>query len=156
LLASRVLLEAQADGARRRARGITVDYIGFALLVVGMCALQIVLDKGQEDDWFASTFITRLTIAAAVALMAFVVCDLRRADPTVDLPLLGMRNFGVGTLLMFMLGFIFLGSTALLPLFVQTLLGYTATDAGLVMSPGGFAIMALMPLVGMLVSKVDA
>jgi MFS transporter, DHA2 family, multidrug resistance protein len=114
-----------------------------------------VLDKGQEDDWFASTFITSLTIAAAVALTAFVVWELRRPDPIVDLRLLGMRNFGVGNLLMFMLGFVLLGSTALLPLFVQTVLGYTATDAGLVLSPGGFAIMALMPVVGALVGRVD-
>jgi MFS transporter, DHA2 family, multidrug resistance protein len=155
LLASRVLIDPPSEMARRRAKGVSVDYIGFALLVVGMCALQIVLDKGQEDDWFASTFITSLAIAAALALVAFVFWELRRADPIVDLRLLGMRNFGVGNLLMFMLGFVLLGSTALLPLFVQTLLGYTATDAGLVISPGGFAIMALMPLVGALVGRVD-
>ncbi|HEV2550160.1 MAG TPA: DHA2 family efflux MFS transporter permease subunit [Stellaceae bacterium] len=155
LLASRVLADSPSDAARRRARGISVDYIGFALLVVGMCALQIVLDKGQEDDWFASNFITSLGIAAAVALVAFVIWELRRADPIVDLRLLGMRNFGVGNLLMFMLGFVLLGSTALLPLFVQTLLAYTATDAGLVISPGGFAIMVLMPVVGALVGRVD-
>ena len=159
LIASRVLVESRAELARRAARragGINLDYIGFALLVLGMCALQIVLDKGQEDDWFESTFITTLAVTAAVALTAFVVWELRSADPIVDLRLLRMRNFGVGNILMFMLGFVLLGSTALLPLFVQTLLGYTATDAGLVISPGGFAIMALMPVVGILVGKVDA
>jgi DHA2 family multidrug resistance protein len=155
LLASRVLVDPPTGTARRRRTGVSVDYIGFALLVVGMCALQIVLDKGQEDDWFASTFITSLTIVSAVALTVFIFWELRRTDPIVDLRLLGMRNFGVGNLLMFMLGFVLLGSTALLPLFVQTLLGYTATDAGLVISPGGFAIMALMPVVGALVGRVD-
>lgn len=158
LLASRVLVDPPTQAAQWRARrssGVGVDYIGFALLVVGMCALQIVLDKGQEDDWFASPFITALSIIALVGLAVFIFWELRHADPIVDLRLLRMRNFGVGNLLMFMLGFILLGSTALLPLFVQTLLGYTATDAGLVISPGGFAIMLLMPIVGALVGRVD-
>jgi MFS transporter, DHA2 family, multidrug resistance protein len=120
-----------------------------------MGALQIVLDKGQEDDWFGSSFITALAILATVALVAFVVWELMRDDPIVDLRLLANRNYGVGNLLMFMLGFILLGSTVLLPLFVQTMLGYTATDAGLVISPGGFAIMLMMPLVGALVARAD-
>ncbi len=159
LLAMNVLTDPPEFVARRKMRlkeGIRLDYVGFALLVVGMCALQVVLDKGQEDDWFASRFITELAITAVVGLVAFVVWELRRADPIVDLRILGHRNFAVGNLLMFMLGFILLGSTVLLPLFVQTQLGYTATDAGLVISPGGFALMLLMPLVGALVSRVDA
>jgi len=158
VLAMRVLTETPEQIAQRKARlkaGIRLDYVGFALLVIGMCALQIVLDKGQEDDWFASSFITSLTIAATISLSAFVVWELRRDDPIVDLRLLASRNYGVGNLLMFMLGFILLGSTVLLPLFVQTMLGYTATDAGLVISPGGFAIMLLMPVVGNLVARVD-
>jgi MFS transporter, DHA2 family, multidrug resistance protein len=115
-----------------------------------------VLDKGQEDDWFGSRFITSLAVTAAVGLVGFVIWELRRDDPIVDLTILGNRNFAVGNVLMFMLGFILLGSTVTLPLFVQVLLGYTATDAGLVISPGGFAIMFLMPVVGALVSRVDA
>ncbi len=159
LLATQVLADPPEFIARRRARlreGIRLDYIGFALLAVGMCALQVVLDKGQEDDWFASSFITDLAIAAVIALGGFIIWELRRDDPIVDLRILANRNFAIGNLLMFMLGFILLGSTVLLPLFVQTQLGYTATDAGLVISPGGFAIMLLMPLVGALVSRVDA
>jgi len=158
VVAARVLTETPEQIARRKERvkaGLNLDYVGFALLVVGMCALQIVLDKGQEDDWFASSFITSLTIAATVALVGFVFWELRRSDPIVDLRLLAIRNYGIGNLLMFMLGFILLGSTVLLPLFVQTMLGYTATDAGLVISPGGFAIMLLMPVVGNLVARVD-
>jgi DHA2 family multidrug resistance protein len=158
-IALRVLPDPPEEVAARKARraqGLSVDYLGFSLLVVGMCALQVVLDKGQEDDWFESNFITALSIVAAVALLAFIVRELRHPDPIVDLRLLANRNFGVGNLLMFMLGFILLGSTVLLPLFVQTMLGYTATDAGLVISPGGFAIMAIMPLVGALVARVDA
>lgn len=159
LLAMQTLTDPPEYTARRKARlsaGIRLDYIGFALLAVGMCALQVVLDKGQEDDWFSSHFILDLAVIAILALGSFVVWELRRDDPIVDLSILGNRNFAVGNLLMFMLGFILLGSTVLLPLFVQTQLGYTATDAGLVISPGGFAIMLLMPVVGALVSRVDA
>jgi DHA2 family multidrug resistance protein len=115
-----------------------------------------VLDRGQEEDWFASALITRLAIVSALALVAFVVWELRRADPIVDLRLLADRNFAVGNLLMFILGFVLLATTTLLPLFAQTLLGYTATDAGLVMSPGGFVVMLTMPVVGVLGAKIDA
>jgi MFS transporter, DHA2 family, multidrug resistance protein len=159
ILATRVLADRPAEAFARRARargGISLDYIGFALLVTGMCALQIVLDKGQEDDWFSSSLITDLSVTAAVALAAFVVWEWRRADPIVDLRLLADRSFAVGNLMMFMLGFALMGTTVLLPLFVQTLLGYTATDAGLVLSPGGCATMLMMPLVGALSGKVDA
>jgi MFS transporter, DHA2 family, multidrug resistance protein len=159
LLAMQILRDPPEFTQRRKLRlreGIRFDYVGFALLAIGMCALQVVLDKGQEDDWFASRFITDLAIAAAIGLGGFIAWELRRADPIVDLRILANRNFAVGNLLMFMLGFILLGSTVLLPLFVQTQLGYTATDAGLVISPGGFAIMLLMPVVGALVSRVDA
>ncbi len=158
LLATRVLADSPAEVARRKARlagGISLDYVGFALLVIGMGALQVVLDKGQEDDWFSSSFITGFAITAMACLAGFVVWELRRADPIVDLRLLKRANFAIGSVLMFVLGFILLGSTVLLPLMVQTLFGYNATDAGMVLSPGGFAIMLLMPVVGNLVAKVD-
>jgi MFS transporter, DHA2 family, multidrug resistance protein len=137
-------------------RKLDLDYVGFALLVIGMCALQVVLDKGQEDDWFGSALITDLSITAVLGLGAFVVWELRRADPIVDLRLLFNRSFAVGNLMMFMLGFSLMGTTVLLPLFVQTLLGYTATDAGLVLSPGGLATMLMMPVVGALSGRIDA
>jgi DHA2 family multidrug resistance protein len=159
LLAARVLADPPELAAERKTRlgeGLRFDYVGFALLVVGMGALQIVLDKGQEDDWFGSAFITYSSIVSAVALVAFVVWELCRDDPIVDLRLLADRNFAVGNVLMFMLGFVLLATTTLLPLYVQTLLGYTATDAGLVISPGGFALMLMMPLVGVLTTKIDS
>jgi DHA2 family multidrug resistance protein len=130
-----ILADPQGEVAARRARwaqGLRLDYIGLALLVVGMCALQFVLDKGQEDDWFGSTLITDLVVTAAVALVAFVVWELRRDDPIVDLHLFRDRAFASGNLLMFMLGFALMGTTVVLPLFVQTLLGYTAEQAGMV------------------------
>jgi MFS transporter, DHA2 family, multidrug resistance protein len=118
--------------ARRKAKlgaGLQLAYLGFALLVTGMGSLQIVLDRGQEDDWFASVHITRLSVIAAVSLPAFVAWQLRRRDPVIDLQLLADRNFAVGNLMMFVLGFTLLATMTLLPLFVQTLLGYTASDA---------------------------
>ena len=159
LLAARVIVEPPERVAALKARfknGIRFDYVGFSLLTVGMCALQVVLDKGQLEDWWSSAFITRLAVIAVVALAAFVVWELRRADPIVDLSLFKNRNFAIGNILMFMVGFVLLSSTVLLPLFVQTELGYTATEAGLVISPGGFAVMLMMPVVGILVSRVDA
>ena len=143
------------DG-RGRAQGLRLDYIGLALLVIGMFALQFVLDKGQEDDWFGSALITDLVVTAAVALVAFVVWELRRADPIVDLHLFRDRAFASGNLLMFMLGFALMGTTVVLPLFVQTLLGYTAEQAGMVLSPGGFATMLMMPVAGALSGRIDA
>ena len=95
-------------------------------------------------------------LSRSVSLVGFVIWELRRAEPIVDLRLLADRNFAVGNLLMFVLGFVLLASTALLPLFVQSLLGYTATDAGMVISPGGFALLLVMPLVGALSAKIDA
>jgi len=159
VLAARVIVEPPDRVAALKTRfkhGLRFDYVGFAFLVVGMCALQVVLDKGQEDDWWSSRFITSLAITAALALGAFVVWELRRPDPIVDLRLFKNRNFAIGNMLMFMVGFVLLSSTVLLPLFVQSQLGYTATEAGMVISPGGFAVMAMMPVVGILVGRTDS
>jgi DHA2 family multidrug resistance protein len=159
LLAAQVIVDPPEQVAAlktRFKRGLRFDTIGFAFLVVGMCALQVVLDKGQEDDWWSSTFIIDLTIVAVVALAAFVIWELRRPDPIVDLRLLANRNFAFGNILMFMVGFVLLSSTVLLPLYAQAVLGYTATDAGKVISPGGFAVMLMMPIVGILVGRIDA
>jgi DHA2 family multidrug resistance protein len=158
-LAMYILADPPAEVVARRARwaqGLRLDYIGLTLLVIGMFALQFVLDKGQEDDWFGSALITDLVVTAAVALVAFIVWELRRADPIVDLHLFRDRAFASGNLLMFMLGFALMGTTVVLPLFVQTLLGYTAEQAGMVLSPGGFATMLMMPVAGALSGRIDA
>ncbi|HLJ65309.1 MAG TPA: DHA2 family efflux MFS transporter permease subunit [Stellaceae bacterium] len=139
----------------RAQRALRIDYIGFGLLALGLGGLQLVLDRGQEADWFASTVILITAVGAGLALLTLVFWELRRPDPIVDLKLLAEPTFAIANLLMIMLGFILLGSTALLPLFVQSLLGYTAMDAGMVISPGGFSIMLLMPIVGKLTSKID-
>jgi len=115
--------------------------------------LQIVLDKGQREDWFESNFIVTLSIICAAALIFVIVWEWKHKDPIIDLHLFRDRTFGISNLLMFMLGFALLGSTLLLPLFSQTLLGYTAEKAGLALMPGGFMIILLLPLVGFLLSR---
>ena len=135
--------------------GIRIDYVGFALLALGLGSLQVMLDKGQEQDWFSSPFIVWTAIVSVLALVACVLWELGQDDPIVDLRLLADRNFAAGNVLMFMLGVILLGTTVLLPLMVQELFGYTSTLAGLVITPGGFAIILIMPVVGRLVNKVD-
>ena len=140
----------------RQAAAPYADFMGFALITLGLGVMQVVFDRGQQDDWFNSLSIVTMTIIVVLALTAFVIREWRRADPIVDLRLLRDRGFAAANILMFMLGALLLGSTALLPLFMQSLLGYTAMDAGLVLSPGGLVIMALMPIVGQLVSRVDA
>ncbi|HXP95131.1 MAG TPA: DHA2 family efflux MFS transporter permease subunit [Telmatospirillum sp.] len=140
----------------KRRQGATIDYVGFSLLAAGLGFLQVVLDKGQEDDWFASPFIFWLSVFSALSLIAFVIWELGEKHPIVELHLLFDRNFGMANLLMFLLGFVLLGSTVLLPALVQRLFGYSATEAGLVITPGGFSIILVMPIVGRLVSSVDS
>ncbi len=103
----------------------------------------MVLDKGQRDDWFESHFILTLTMIAVASLIFVIFWEWRHKDPIIDLHLFRDRTFGVSNLLMFMLGFALLGSTLLLPLFMQTLLGYTAQQSGLALMPGGFTIMVI-------------
>ena len=108
-----------------------VDYWGIGLLAVGMGALQIMLDKGQEEDWFASHFILLLTIAAVLALGGFIIHELMDWHPVVDLRVFRARTYATGVFLMTILGFGLYGSLVLIPIYLQTLLGYPATQAGL-------------------------
>ena len=112
------------------------------------------LDEGQRRDWLSSNLIVVSGIIAVVALVGVVFWELRQKDPIIDLRMLKDRNFCFSTGTMFMLGFVLYASTMLLPLFLQTLLGYTAMQSGLVLSPGGMAIIVLMPMVGFLLSKI--
>jgi MFS transporter, DHA2 family, multidrug resistance protein len=141
---------------RRKLSETRIDYIGLSFVALGLGTLQIVLDKGQRDDWFESHFILGLAIVSAFSILFVIWWEWQHNDPIIDLHLFRERTFAVSNLLMFMLGFALLGSTLLLPLFLQTLLGYTAQLSGMALSPGGFAIMVLMPLVGWLLSKYDA
>jgi len=155
LLTSR-LIQDPPDFRRRKLSETRIDYVGLGLVALGLGCLQVVLDKGQRDDWFESHFITVLAAIAAISLLFVIWWEWRHKDPIIDLHLFKERTFAVSNLLMFMLGFALLGSTLLLPLFLQTLMGYTAQLSGMALSPGGFAIMVLMPLVGFLLSKYDA
>jgi MFS transporter, DHA2 family, multidrug resistance protein len=141
---------------RRKLSETRIDYIGLSFVALGLGTLQIVLDKGQRDDWFESHFILGLAIVSAASLVFVIWWEWQHNDPIIDLHLFRERTFAVSNLLMFMLGFALLGSTLLLPLFLQTLLGYTAQLSGMALSPGGFAIMVLMPIVGWLLSRYDA
>lgn len=140
----------------RMARGFKVDYLGLALITLGLGALQIVLDKGQQEDWFDSGFIQLWALLATIGIVGAVLWELRQKDPIVNLRLLRQRNFGIANGLMFMLGFILLATTLLLPQLTQSLLGYNALLAGLVLTPGGVILLVLMPLMGRLVAVIDA
>jgi DHA2 family multidrug resistance protein len=133
-----------------------VDYWGIGLLTIGIAALQIVLDKGQEADWFASHTITTLAIVCTVALIALVLRELRTSYPVVDLRILGSLNYAGGVLLMTLIGFVLYGSTVLLPIMLQTLFGYPPLQAGIAMAPRGLGAFLMMPLTGVLIGKVDA
>jgi len=141
---------------RRKLSETKIDYIGLGMVALGLGTLQVVLDKGQRDDWFGSHFILTLSVISACALLFVIWWEWRHKDPIIDLHLFKNRTFMSANVLMFMLGFALLGSTLLLPLFSQTLLGYTAERAGLALTPGGLLIMAILPFVGYLLSKYSS
>jgi len=142
---------------RRTARaGVTVDYIGISLLALGIGALQVVLDKGQEDDWFGSGFITDLVIISAVCLVALVIWEWRHKAPIIEVRLFKNFNFFTANVMMFIFGALLFGALVSMPQFLQTVLGYTAENAGLVLSGGGFVVLLEMPIVGMLAGKYPA
>jgi DHA2 family multidrug resistance protein len=132
-----------------------IDYIGFGLMAVGLATLQLILDKGQEEDWFASNWIVWAAVIAVAALIAFIVWELRSKEPIVNLRVFANRNFAVGTVLIASVGVVLYGTTALLPLFLQTLLGYPAVQSGMAVSPRGFGSIVSMLIVGRLIGKVD-
>ena len=132
-----------------------VDSIGLGLLAVWVGALQIILDKGQEDDWFSAGWVRWATVIVAVALVAFLVRELTARKPLVDLRVLKDRNFALGCLLIGLFGAVIYGIVSILPLFYQTLMGYTASLAGITVAPRGLGAILVMPVVGALTSKVD-
>lgn len=133
----------------------SIDYWGLGLMIVGLGTLQIVLDKGQQQDWFASHWITVATVLSALALIAFVVRELKTEQPIVNLRILSDRNFAVGVALMTVTGAVLYGSTAVLPLYLQVLMGYTAFLAGMALSPRGIGAFFTSAFVGRLVGKFD-
>jgi len=136
--------------------GLKIDYTGLGLLALGLGSLEVVLDEGQRNDWFASYVIVAFAIVTAVCLVAVVFWELRHEHPVIDFRVLKERNYTLATVSMLVLGFVLYSSTALLPLLLQTLLGYTALLSGLVLSPGGIVVCLCLPLVGLLLRRVEA
>jgi DHA2 family multidrug resistance protein len=132
-----------------------VDYWGIGMLVVGIGALQILLDKGQQEDWFSSSFITALAVVSGVTLVALVVRELTTDHPIVDLRVFKERSYAVGVFLMSVVGFVLYGSLVLLPIMLQTLLGYPSLQAGIAMAPRGVGSFIMMPLTGIMTGRFD-
>jgi MFS transporter, DHA2 family, multidrug resistance protein len=141
--------------SRDSGRQSSMDWTGFGFVALSLGCLQVVLDRGQEDDWFSSPVITVLVLASAIAFVLLIWRELKAREPLVDVRLLLDRNFAVSFGLMLMLGFMLLGSTYLIPAYTQSLMGYRAVDAGMVLTPGGLVMIALLPLVGRALNKVD-
>jgi len=141
---------------RQAGAGLKIDYIGVSLLALGVGALQIMLDKGQEDDWFGSHFILTLAILAVVGLVSLVIWEWFYKNPIVDVKLFKNLNFLGSNGMMFTLGMIYFGSLVMMPLFLQSLMGYTAESAGLVLSGSGLLLVLLMPVVGVASSRWQA
>ena len=133
-----------------------IDYWGIGFLALGIGCLQIMLDKGQEEDWFNSNFIRTLCVFSIIGLSAFLIREVTTEHAIVDLSLLKIRTYATGVFLMTVLGFVLYGSTVLIPLLLQTLLGYPALQAGIAMLPRGLGSFIAMPTVGAIVSKVKA
>src|SRR5215468_3488448 len=138
------------------ANGLKLDYIGIGLLSLGLASLEILLDEGQRNDWFGSNMIVAAAVIAVVALVSVVIWELRQDQPVVDFRILANRNFALAAVVMYGVGFTLYGSTAILPIFLQTVLGYTALLSGLVLSPGGIAMMFGMVIVGRLLGRFQA
>src|ERR1700739_2948248 len=142
--------------ARLRQRLSGFDFIGFSLLTVGVGALQIVLDKGQEDDWFGSHFITALVVVAVVGLVSLVLWEWFQKEPIVDVRLFKNPNVAASNLMFLMLGMALFSSTVLMPQLLQTLMGYTAQKAGMVLSAGALVVLVVLPMVGKLTTRFQA
>src|SRR2546430_307098 len=154
VLSSRVVQDPPHLAEMRKRVG-PIDYVGLGLIAVGLGCLEVVLDTGQQKDWFASRTITLYAVVAAAALIFFVIWEWRNEHPVVEVRMFRDRNFAVSNLMMLVLGMALYGSTVLLPQYVQVWMGWSAQDAGMALSPGGLTVICLLPLVGRLISRVD-
>jgi DHA2 family multidrug resistance protein len=140
---------------REKSRGFHVDYVGLGMITLAIASLQLVLDKGQEADWFSTPWIT-LTLAGGVALLiTWIVWEWRHPSPIVDVKLFKRRNFATAMFFTFILGIVLFGTTVVIPQFLQNLLGYSAVKAGEALAGGGLVMLLMMPVAGALVSRMD-
>lgn len=140
---------------KEKAKHDKIDFMGLGLVALGVGCLEFTLDKGQEKDWFGSPMIVAFTVLAVLTLITFALWEWNHSDPIVDLKLLKNRNFGTAVFLQLILGMVLFGSTVLIPQYLQVLLGYTAERAGMVLSPAGFVMMAMMFVAGKSLGKFD-
>jgi len=141
--------------AKKLGENFRIDFLGLGFLGLGLGLLQVVLDKGERDDWFGSPFIVWSTVVAVSALVALIVWEFITDHPVVDLRLFKDRNFAISTFMMYVLGFVLYSTTVLLPLLLQTLMGYTAMRSGFVLLPGGLVLLGILPSVGWLLGKFE-
>ncbi|HSB79160.1 MAG TPA: DHA2 family efflux MFS transporter permease subunit [Candidatus Methylomirabilis sp.] len=139
----------------RHARLGRIDALGFGLMAIWLATFQIILDKGQQEDWFAAVWIRWFAVISVSAMVAFLIRELRSGEPIVNLRVLKNRNFGIGTFLMLMMGVVIYSPLTLIPLFLQNLMGYPALQSGLAQSPRGLGSLLMMPIVGRLTGRVD-
>jgi MFS transporter, DHA2 family, multidrug resistance protein len=132
-----------------------IDAIGFGLLGISLACLQIILDKGQEEDWFSAVWLRWMAVIMIATLIGFLIRELKAAAPLVNLKVFLDRNFALGCLLIALFGGVIYGVVTLLPLFYQTLLGYTASAAGIAVSPRGIGAVMIMPVIGVLTGRLD-
>ncbi len=156
ILSSKFITDPPFLPRRRGADRGSIDWMGLGGLALAIGALQMILDLGERYDWTSSRFICTLAVLSVTAFVFTIWWELRHKDPVVDLRLLRERNFALSVAATLLFGFVLYGSTVLLPLFTQTLMGYTAMLSGMVVSPSGIVIMFFMPIVGMLVARLDA
>ena len=139
----------------KRSKTMTIDYLGFILLAIGLGSIQFILSTGQRDGWFASPTIVGITVTALIALGFLIINELYDEHPIINLKLFRDRSFAGGSIVMFFVFFNLFGSIVLLPIFLQVLMGYTSLHAGLILGPGGIASLITMPIVGKLVGRIN-
>jgi DHA2 family multidrug resistance protein len=156
LLLVHQLIQEPPASTNRIGKTLRFDYFGFSLLAIGIGAFQVALDKGQEDDWFGSSFITSLAVIAVACLGTLIVWEWFQKDPLIDVHLLKNFNFAASSLMFFSLGFVLFASTVVMPQLLQTQMGYTAESAGVVLSGGSALLLLTLPIVGKLTDKYPA
>jgi MFS transporter, DHA2 family, multidrug resistance protein len=144
------------DPSYLKSKAQSIDYWGIGMLALGMGALQIMLDKGQQEDWFSSDMITTMAIIAAVMLLSFILYEVVAKNPIIDLHVFKDRTYAIGVFIITAVGFVLYGSLVLLPIILQTLLGYPSLQAGIAMAPRGMGSLILTPIVGIMLNRIGA